>query len=70
MLARGIRAYAYLLIATLACSAPYILVQPTLRYRYLVSSLLIFLALDGLGRLAVRYRQHAVIMAARKVAPP
>jgi hypothetical protein len=45
------RAYAYLLAVTLACSLPYIFVQPILRYRYLVSTLLIFTALDGVGRL-------------------
>lgn len=46
------RGYGYLLIATLACSAPYVIIQPTLRYRYLVSTLLIFLAFDGITRLA------------------
>jgi hypothetical protein len=46
------RGYGYLLIATLACSAPYVIIQPTLRYRYLVSTLLIFLAFDGIARLA------------------
>jgi hypothetical protein len=45
------RAYVYLLAATIACSMPYIIVQPILRYRYLVSSLLIFLAFEGVGRL-------------------
>ena len=34
------RPYAYILVAVLACSLPYVLVQPTLRYRYTVSSLL------------------------------
>ncbi len=51
LLAWGRRNYAYVLIVTLACSIPYIIVQPILRYRYLVSSLLIFLAFDGAGRL-------------------
>ena len=46
LLAWGRRNYAYVLIVTLACSMPYIIVQPILRYRYLVSSLLIFLAFD------------------------
>ncbi len=50
-MARRNRAYGYILVAILFCSAPYVLVQPTLRYRYLVSSLLIFLAFDGLGRI-------------------
>jgi hypothetical protein len=49
------RGYAYLLIATLACSAPYVIIQPTLRYRYLVSTLLIFLAFDGIARLAAYF---------------
>ena len=51
------RAYAYLLIVALAASLPYIVVQPTLRYRYLVSSLLIFAALDGTARLTNYLRQ-------------
>jgi hypothetical protein len=46
------RAYIYVLAATLACSSTYMLIQPTLRYRYLVSSLLIFLAFDGAARAA------------------
>ena len=50
------RVYAYNLVAVLACSLPYALVQPTLRYRYLVSTLLIFLAFDGIGRLIVWLR--------------
>ena len=45
------RAYAYVLVAVLACSATYIVIQPILRYRYLVSSLLILLAFDGAARL-------------------
>jgi hypothetical protein len=48
------REYSYFLIAIVACSLPYIAIQPILRYRYLVSTLLIFLAFDGMGRL-VRY---------------
>ncbi|MDR3450060.1 MAG: hypothetical protein P4M15_10015 [Alphaproteobacteria bacterium] len=48
------RAYVYLLTATLMCSAPYVFVQPTLRYRYLISSLLIFLAFGGAGLLMHR----------------
>ena len=46
------RGYAYVLAATLACSGVYILVQPILRYRYLISSLLILLAFDGAARAA------------------
>jgi hypothetical protein len=45
------RPYAYILVAVLACSLPYIVVQPTLRYRYPISTLLIFCALDGSFRL-------------------
>jgi hypothetical protein len=45
------RAYAYILVAVVACSLPYVLVQPILRYRYLISTLLIFCALDGSFRL-------------------
>ena len=48
------RAYIYLLAVTLLCATPYIVVQPILRYRYLISSLLIFLAFDGIAR-ASRY---------------
>jgi hypothetical protein len=53
------RGYAYLLAAMVACSLPYVVIQPTLRYRYLVSALLIFLAFDGLARAAqyVMYRR-------------
>lgn len=46
------RGYAYLLVAMVACSLPYVVIQPTLRYRYLVSTLLILLAFDGLARAA------------------
>ena len=55
VLAWSRRGYAYLLIATLTCSAPYVLIQPTLRYRYLVSTLLIFAAFAGAGRLATYF---------------
>ncbi len=43
--------YGYILVAVFACSLPYIMVQPTLRYRYLVSTLLVFAAFDGVTRL-------------------
>jgi hypothetical protein len=46
----SLRAYAYMLPATLTCSLPYIVVQRIHCYRYLVSFLLIFLAFDGAGR--------------------
>jgi hypothetical protein len=45
------RPYAYILVAVLGCSLPYIVVEPMLRYRYMISTLLIFCALDGAFRL-------------------
>jgi hypothetical protein len=45
------RPYAYILAAILAYSLPYVLTQPDLRYRYPISTLLIFCALDGAFRL-------------------
>jgi hypothetical protein len=45
------RPYAYILVAILACSLPYVLTHPDLRYRYPISTLLIFCALDGSFRL-------------------
>jgi 4-amino-4-deoxy-L-arabinose transferase-like glycosyltransferase len=66
------RPYLYLLVATLACSAPYIVIQPVLRYRYLVSSLLIFVACDGVFRLAqyLRARRPVARGMARETARP
>ncbi len=52
------RPYAYILVAVLACSLPYIVVQPTLRYRYTVSTLLIFCALDGAFRCIAHIRAN------------
>ena len=52
------RPYAYILVAILGCSAPYILVQPILRYRYMISALLIFCALDGAFRFAGHIRAN------------
>ena len=52
------RPYAYILVAILGCSAPYIVVQPTLRYRYMISALLIFCALDGAFRLTAQMRAN------------
>ncbi len=52
------RSYAYILLAILGCSAPYIVVQPTLRYRYMISALLIFCALDGAFRLNAYIRTN------------
>jgi hypothetical protein len=45
------RPYAYILAAIMAYSLPYVLTQPDLRYRYPISTLLIFCALDGAFRL-------------------
>jgi hypothetical protein len=50
------RPYAYILVAVLGCSPPYILVEPMLRYRYMISTLLIFCALDGAFRLVAWVR--------------
>ena len=52
------RPYAYILVAVLGCSLPYIVVQPTLRYRYMISSILIFCALDGAFRLIAHIRPN------------
>jgi hypothetical protein len=52
------RPYAYILVAVLACSLPYIFVQPVLRYRYMISTLLIFCALDGAFRLIAYIRAN------------
>jgi hypothetical protein len=45
------RAYAYILATILAYSLPYVVTSPDLRYRYPISTLLIFCALDGCFRL-------------------
>jgi hypothetical protein len=52
------RPYAYILAAVLGCSLIYIVVQPTLRYRYMISTLLIFCALDGAFRLIAHIRAN------------
>ena len=52
------RPYAYILVAVLSCSLPYIVVQPTLRYRYMISTVLIFCALDGAFRLIAHIRAN------------
>lgn len=44
--------YLYLLAMLVLPVAPYILAQPILRYRYLITTLLVFLAADLLARLA------------------
>lgn len=54
LMARRRLGYAYLLAAIATSALPYMIVQPTLRYRYLISTLLVFLAFDGVVR-AVRY---------------
>ena len=50
------RPYAYTLMAVVAYSLPYVLVHPDLRYRYPISTLLIFCALDGSFRLFTSLR--------------
>jgi hypothetical protein len=45
------RPYAYILAAIMAYSLPYVSTQPDLRYRYAISTLLVFCALDGAFRL-------------------
>jgi hypothetical protein len=57
------RPYAYILVAVLGCSLPYIVVQPILRYRYTISTLLIFCALDGAFRLIAHI--HASVSSPR-----
>jgi hypothetical protein len=52
------RPYAYILVAVLGCSLIYILVQPVLRYRYMISTVLIFCALDGAFRLIAHIRAN------------
>jgi hypothetical protein len=51
------RPYAYILVAVLSCALPYIVVQPLLRYRYMISTLLIFCVLDGAFRLIAHVRE-------------
>jgi hypothetical protein len=51
VMARRRAPYSYILVTVLASCLPYILVQPILRYRYLISTLMIFAAFDGAGRL-------------------
>ena len=43
-------------MAVVAYSLPYVLVHPDLRYRYPISTLLIFCALDGSFRLSTYLR--------------
>jgi hypothetical protein len=64
------RPYAYILIAVLGCSLPYILVQPMLRYRYMISTILIFCALDGAFRLFAYLRAgHSFGLLGKKARP-
>ena len=58
MLAHRRGRYLYVTAAVLLPVLPYAMGFPTLRYRYLVSSLLIFLALDGLSRLFEHLRSR------------
>jgi hypothetical protein len=52
--------YLYIAAALGLLAAPYVVVQPILRYRYLVSTLILFLACDGLsGPLVALWRRVA-----------
>ncbi len=53
------RQYVYVLAAAAILIMPYLLVQPILRYRYLIYTLSVFLAVDVVAALWVRYRQGA-----------
>lgn len=59
--------YLFVLAAVTLPSVPYILVYPLLRYRYMVSTLLVFLACDGAWRLwqLLRRRRSANAQSAR-----
>lgn len=59
-LIRADRRYLYLLIAVVLLMLPYIVVQPILRYRYLNSTLFMFVAFDVLGRMWRRYAVRRV----------
>ena len=52
------RPYAYILVAVLGCALPYMLVQPIPRYRYMISTILLFCALDGAFRLIAHIREN------------
>ncbi len=59
------RPYTYILCTMLGCSAIYVFVQPTLRYRYLVSSVPIMMTCDGAARLyACLHRAEPLAQAA------
>lgn len=60
------RQYVYVLAAAAMLVMPYLLVQPILRYRYLIYTLSVFLAVDVVATLWVRYRSRAD---ARRTAP-
>jgi hypothetical protein len=51
--------YLYVAPALILPSLPYVLTQPVVRYRYLISSLVVFLAFDALRRLADASRPRA-----------
>ncbi len=60
------RQYVYVLAAAAILVMPYLLVQPILRYRYLIYTLSVFLAVDVVAALWARYRQRD---SARRAAP-
>jgi hypothetical protein len=53
-LARRARQYVYLLPPVVLLPLPYLLTQPLVRYRYVIASLLVFMAADSVARLTRR----------------
>jgi hypothetical protein len=52
------RSHAYVAVALPLAMLPYVLVQPVFRYRYLIATLLVFVACDGLMRLIAWLRSR------------
>ena len=50
--------YRYLALMTLLPILPYLVVQPTLRYRYIVLGLLVFFAGDAVARFSMRWQRR------------
>lgn len=53
--------YLYVLAMLVLPAAPYILAQPIIRYRYLIATLLVFLAADFAGRAVQLYRRRRAL---------
>ena len=67
------RRYAYVVAMTLLPIAPYLLVEPTLRYRYLIGNLLVFNAAWLIQAAVADFRLRSIMVAARRhrlAAPP